>query len=170
MSVAIIQPNRAIRIPVNGIEIPYPANALTSASSPLVNSSSASTVINATVDFVALGVRIGDIVYNTNSPTLPLSATITSVVSANQLSLSSSIFGLINSPFVIYQSSANNGVLHTPVLYIGGFGGVTVETEGGELAFFGSINTGTFLPVKIRRVLTSGAGGTTTASNLVALF
>ncbi len=170
MSVAIIQPSRAIRIIANGIEIPYPGNNLTSVSSPLVNSSTGSTLINATVDFVALGVRVGDIVYNTSNLTSPPSATVTSIVSANQLSLSASIFSVANSFFIIYQSYGNNGVLQTPTLYIGGLGGVVVETESLELAFFGSIFTGSFLPVKIRRVLASGAGGTTTATNLIAVF
>jgi len=169
MSIAVIQPSRAIRIIANGIEIPYPGNNFTPVINPLTNTSSGSTVTNATVNFISLGVKVGDIVYDYSTITAPPSAIVTGV-SANTLSLSASIFTFPNMFFAVYQSSGNNGVLQTPTLYVGGFGGVVVETEGGELAFFGSINTGSFLPVKIRRVLTSGAGGTTTATNLIAVF
>lgn len=167
MSVAIIQPSRAIRIPANGIEIPYPANILGSAANLLTAFSLQTFAFN----WLLSGIKVGDIVYNISSPASPTSATIIAIdYSSQTANLSSAIFSAPGQAFIIYQSYANSGVLQTPILYIGGFGGVVVETESSELVFFGSINTGSFLPVKIRRVLASGAGGTTTATNLIAVF
>ena len=56
----------------------------------------------------------------------------------------------------------NNGC----VLYVGGTGDVRVLTAGGNDVKFAGIATGTFMPVQVLRVYTTG----TTATNIIALW
>ena len=56
----------------------------------------------------------------------------------------------------------NNGC----VLYVGGTGDIRVLTAGGNDVKFASIATGTFMPVQVLRVYSTG----TTATNIVALW
>lgn len=50
-------------------------------------------------------------------------------------------------------------------LYIGGAGNVAVITQDGQTVTFTAVPVGSFLPVKVSRVLSTG----TTATNIVAL-
>jgi len=166
MSLPKLQTERAIRIPINGIEIPYPANILASGNSTSVT---ASKLVATGANFITSGVKIGDIVYNVQTPASPTSATVTAIDSATQLSLSANIFTTSPNAYVVYQSAGNNGVYAYPILYVGTGGNLAVETEGGEIVAFSSVPIG-FFPFKIKRVLTTGGGIATTASNLIALF
>lgn len=166
MSLPKLQTERAIRIPINGIEIPYPANILASGNSSGVTSNK---LIATGALFATRGVRIGDIVYNINAPSSPTSATVTAVESETQLALSANIFTASPNAYVVYQSAGNNGVYAYPILYIGTTGNLAVETEGGEILAFNSVPVG-FFPFKIRKVLTTAQGIATTASNIIALF
>ena len=56
----------------------------------------------------------------------------------------------------------NNGC----VLYIGGFGDVKVLTVGGDAITFANVNGGTFMPVQVLRVFSTG----TTSTDIVALW
>jgi hypothetical protein len=166
MSLPKLQTERAILIPANGIEIPYPANILASGSSTGV---ALNKLVATGANFITKGVRAGDIVYNIQSPAFPISATVTAVDSENQLSISANNFTASPNAYVVYQSGGNNGVYNYPILYIGTSGNLAVETEGGEIIAFSNVQVG-FFPFKIRRVLTTAQGVATTASGLIALF
>lgn len=56
----------------------------------------------------------------------------------------------------------NNGC----VLYVGGTGDIRVLTAGGDDVKFAAIATGTFMPVQVLRVYSTG----TTATNIIALW
>lgn len=166
MSLPKLQTERAIRVPINGIEIPYPANILSSGNNTSVT---ASKLVATGANFITKGVRIGDIVYNINAPSSPTSATVTAVESETQLALSANIFLASPNAYVVYQSAGNNGVYAYPILYIGTSGNLAVEAEGGEIIAFSNVQVG-FFPFKIRKVLTTAQGIATTASNIIALF
>lgn len=57
---------------------------------------------------------------------------------------------------------SNNGC----VLYVGGAGDVKVLTIGGDEVTFSAVTGGTFMPVQVLRVYSTG----TTATNIVALW
>jgi len=66
----------------------------------------------------------------------------------------------------------SNSVNFTKVargLYIGGAGNAVVVMENGDPILFNGLLAGTILPVRCIRVNTT-TGGTTTATNIVALF
>jgi hypothetical protein len=56
----------------------------------------------------------------------------------------------------------NNGC----VLYVGSFGDVKVRTIGGDDVTFKNVQAGTFLPVQVIRVFSTG----TTSTDIVALW
>jgi len=66
----------------------------------------------------------------------------------------------VNIPSV--SGGDNNGC----VLYVGGAGNLKVRTVGGDEVTFVGINTGTFLPVQVVRVFSTG----TSATNILALW
>ena len=66
----------------------------------------------------------------------------------------------VNIPSV--SGGNNNGC----VLYVGGAGNLKVKTVGGDEVTFVGINTGTFLPVQVVRVFSTG----TSATNILALW
>lgn len=51
-------------------------------------------------------------------------------------------------------------------LYVSGTGDVAVITVGGDTVTFTAVPAGTVLPIRVRRVLSTG----TTATNIVAMF
>lgn len=63
---------------------------------------------------------------------------------------------------VVTGGTSNNGC----VLYIGGYGDVKVLTVGGDAITFVGINGGTFMPVQVTQVFSTG----TTATDIVALW
>ena len=66
----------------------------------------------------------------------------------------------VNIPSV--SGGDNNGC----VLYVGGAGNLKVKTVGGDEVTFVGVNTGTFLPVQVVRVFSTG----TSATNILALW
>jgi len=66
----------------------------------------------------------------------------------------------VNIPSV--SGGDNNGC----VLYVGGAGNLKVRTVGGDEVTFVGVNTGTFLPVQVVRVFSTG----TSATNILALL
>lgn len=55
---------------------------------------------------------------------------------------------------------------YSRALWVGGAGNVSVVTSVGETAIFVGVQAGTLLPIRIKRVNSSG----TTASSLLALY
>jgi hypothetical protein len=69
----------------------------------------------------------------------------------------------VNIPNVASQDgSGNNGC----VLYVGTKGNIKVMTVGGDEVTFTNIQDGSFIPVQVLRVFSTG----TTASNIIALW
>ena len=56
----------------------------------------------------------------------------------------------------------NNGA----VLFVGGAGNIKVRTAGGDYVTFNGINSGTFMPIQVLRVFSTG----TSATNILALW
>lgn len=51
-------------------------------------------------------------------------------------------------------------------LYVGGFGNISLVTAAGSTVTFSNVQTGTILPVRVRRVNSAS----TTATNIVAIY
>lgn len=155
-----IQVGKALQInPSDTADIPNPSyNGRISGTASAVT---ANNLVDSTADFVADGVKVGDIVYNNTDRK---AATVTTVVSGTQLTLSEDIFDTISDAYVIYLTPdiANQGC----VFYVGVGGDVTVRTVGGDQVTFQNLNNGQFVPVEILQVLETG----TTATGLVALW
>jgi hypothetical protein len=162
-----LQPSRALRLAItNFAEIPT-LNVLASGTN--TSTGTAVSITPGTGDFIAAGVKPGDIVYNINTPLVPLAATVTAVLSSTAITLNVGIFPAVSSPFIIYQSGANAGVYDACVLYIGTSGTLCAETAGGDQVVFSNA-AGGFFPVNVRRILTSIGASTTAASNIIGLW
>lgn len=155
-----IQVGKALQInPSDTADIPNPSyNGRIFGTASAVT---ANNLVDSTADFVADGVKVGDIVYNNTDRK---AATVTTVVSGTQLTLSEDIFDTISDAYVVYLAPdiANQGC----VFYVGVGGDVTVRTVGGDQVTFQNLNNGQFVPVEILQVLETG----TTATGLVALW
>lgn len=155
-----IQVGKALQInPSDTADIPNPS--YDGRISGTASAVTANNLVDNTADFVADGVRAGDIVYNNTDRK---AAVVTVVVSGTQLTLSEDIFDTISDAYVVYLKPdiANQGC----VLYVGVGGDVTVRTVGGDQVTFQNLNNGQFVPVEILQVLETG----TTATGLVALW
>jgi hypothetical protein len=155
-----IQVGKALQInPSDTADIPNPSyNGRISGTASAVT---ANNLVDSTADFVADGVKVGDIVYNNTDRK---AATVTTIVSGTQLTLSEDIFDTISDAYVVYLAPdiSNQGC----VFYVGVGGDVTVRTVGGDQVTFQNLNNGQFVPVEILQVLETG----TTATGLVALW
>ena len=141
-------------VPSDDANIPYP--------NVVVSGTSAASALNEleddSVDFIALNVQVGDIVYNVDTQT---TATVIQV-SGTILLLNANLFSTADS-YIVYT---NNHRKESCVLYIGTGGDLTVTTGGGQDVIFRNILGGTFLPVQVLKVFASGTG----ASDIVALW
>ena len=155
-----IQVGKALQInPSDTAEIPNPSyNGRVSGTASGVT---ANNLVDSTADFVADGVKVGDIVYNNTDRK---AAVVTTVVSGTQLTLSEDIFDTISDAYVVYLKPdiKNQGC----VLYVGVGGSVRVLTIGGDDVTFQNLNNGQFVPVEIVKVFSTG----TTATGLIALW
>lgn len=111
------------------------------------------------VDFVALNVQVGDVVYNTTDGT---AATVTQVIDDTRLLLNADIFTAVAKSYIVYANNNKEGC----VLYIGTGGALRVLTAGGQDVTFANVLGGTFFPVQILKVFSTG----TSAANIVALW
>ena len=154
MSNQKLQVSRAANvIPSDDVNIPFPNPAIAGANSSV----SAFKLIDATVDFFALGVKPGDTVLNVSTGKYCL---VEKIDNANRLSVSLDIFVATPNSYAIYQ-----GVNEGCVLYVGGAGDIVVTTAGGDTVTFFQVNAGQFLPVQAVRV-----GTDTTATKILALW
>jgi hypothetical protein len=151
-----LQASRALVVYTSDtINIPNPAGAGISSTT---TGAAAGKLIDTTQDFIAAGVRIGDIIYSAG----PIVATVTAVDSATQLSVTTAVgtsraYTLYNTPDI-----PNNGA----VLYVGVAGDVDVITAGGDEVTFTGVLAGSFIPVQVTRVKDTS----TTASGIIALW
>jgi len=151
-----LQASRALVVYTSDtIDIPNPAGAGISSTTTGV---AAGKLIDTTQDFIAAGVKRGDIIYSAG----PIVATVTAVDSATQLSVTTAVGG--TRPYTLYNTPdiPNNGA----VLYVGVAGDVDVITAGGDEVTFTGVLAGSFIPVQVTRVKDTS----TTASGIIALW
>tara|TARA_R110000822_G_scaffold69985_5_gene169568 strand:- start:2275 stop:2763 length:489 start_codon:yes stop_codon:yes gene_type:complete len=152
---------RAIAVyPSNNTDIPFPA-VVTSGTNDAV---SKNQLEDTTVDFIVLGVSVGDIVYNTTTST---SAQVTSIFSPQSLVLNDDIFQAQPETYVIYTSnevSGNEGC----IVYVGdtAVNTVKVTTISGDVVTFSNIQLGGYVPCVVTRVWNTG----TSATQLIAIW
>ena len=146
-------------------------------------------LIDTSETFVTKGVQVGDIVQNTTNTNtaLPFMAYVTKVVNEKDIILSSNLFGTkddFSSNYTIYQNpngqytgsvtqSSSEGCL----LYVTSataattiatsFVTVKVLTVAGDIVTFANVPVGTYLPVQVRQLFTTGTD--TDARNGVCL-
>lgn len=151
-----LQVARALQIyKSDNADIPFPNISRSGANTSVV----ANKLVVAGANFTADQVAAGDIVYNT---TTGVSATVTNLDSATQISLNADIFLATPNNFAIYKGGANDGC----VIYVGEGGDVEVTTAGGDRVIFYGLLTGQFVPVNVTKVWSAG----TNALNLLALW
>jgi hypothetical protein len=152
-----LQVSRALSVyPSDDTNIPMPSLILQG----IASSASPFKLIDSTVDFIALGVQVGDTVYANT-----LGAMVTNVDSANVLTLNLDIISGSGDAYELYSGTNMSGTIEPSVLYVGVGGDVSVVTAGGDTVTFAGVQSGSFLPVHVIRVLTS-----TSASKIVALW
>ena len=140
--------SRALKvIPSGNANIPYPTVIVSGTSGEV----SEDKLVDDTVDFIALNVKEGDIVYNTTGS---LAATVVSVDSDIQLTLNADIFTATNEEYIIYQASPQTG-LGNPgcFLYININGEYEVVTIGGDKIAFKVTVSGIVLPVQVIKLI-----------------
>jgi hypothetical protein len=156
MATQKLQVGRALKvIPSNYANIPFPAVTISST----VTTASGFNLTDTTADFIALGVKAGDIVYDITNQT---AATVQSVQSATTLVLNVSGYIIAADSYVLYNGQNNNGC----VLYIGGAGDIAVTTIGGDEVIFNALLAGQFVPVQTLKVSQTG----TIATDILALW
>lgn len=151
-----LQVGRAIPI-VKNDTYNFPNPALKKLSSTITGGTT-TQIVDSAVDFVALNVQIGDIVWNSTGSTYSV---VTAVVNSTTLTIADAIAATGNS----YSLYAYNQY-EAAVLQVGGAGNVAVETVGGDVVTFYGIAAGQFLPVQVLKVKSTG----TTATNIIALW
>ena len=153
-----LQAYRALAVnPSDTINIPNPA-MLAISSTTTGNGAATLKVIDALGDFINKGVKVGDIIYSLAG----LISEVTAVDSATTLSVTTGIG--TGRTYTLYANidAPNNGC----VLYVGVAGDVKVTTAGGDDVTFTGILAGSFIPVQVLKVFSTG----TTATNIVALW
>jgi len=147
----------------NTVNIPNPDTLAVSGSSSGDFQTVPGTIDDGTVDYIASGVKVGDIVYNT---TAGVAYYVTGVISASSLTVSPATAGGTTDSYDIY-SEATQGC----VLFVGGAGNLrlqlTTPTSGvGDGLIFKGIAAGAFLPTQVVRVDSNA----TTATDIIALW
>lgn len=156
MATPKLQTGRALTvIKSNDCYLPFPQKIVASTNTltailPLL--------LDANTDFSVLGVKAGDIVYNT---TANLAATVETVLNPNALQLNAQIFNNIGESYTIYNGDNKDGA----VLYVGGAGDLVIQTEAGDDVTLVGVLKGTFVPVYTRKIYSA-----TTATSIVALW
>tara|TARA_R100001443_G_scaffold113767_1_gene128937 strand:+ start:482 stop:967 length:486 start_codon:yes stop_codon:yes gene_type:complete len=140
--------------------VPFPNIAAEGAAT----STSGSKLVDGNANFNKLGIKEGDIVYDTTNSA---SATVIEVIDDNTLMLNSAIM-VSGDTYIIYVANpasgaddANNGC----VLYVGVSGNLKVTTIGGSTITFTAMPVG-FVPVQVKKVWATD----TTAKDIIALW
>ena len=148
-------------IPSNTINIPQPyvsAEGSTTAFAGLL-------LTDANAQFEGVGtsiqaILVGDVVYN---ETTNLIATVVSIDSDTQLTLSAAIFAAIGDEYTIYQANPEPNAF---LLYVGTTGDLSIQTSLDRAVILRNVGNASFIPIGVGRVNTLG----TTASDIVALI
>lgn len=159
MSTTALQAKRAITvIPSDTIDIPLAGAYLSGVDD---GTAAPTKLVDAAATFITSGVSAGDIIYD---DTGGLIATVVSVDFETELTVSlvGMFIGAGGDVYSIYSPGNNNGA----TLYVGGAGDVTVITMGGDQVTLTAVPAGSFVPVQVTRVLSTG----TTATDMLALW
>jgi hypothetical protein len=156
-----LQVGRALKVVLSDtINIPNPS-APVGAGATTGTGGGGTHLIDSTQNFITQNVRIGDIIYNLTDGT---AATVSSILNATTIVCSAAIFSTTPKSYGVYPSAANeNGC----VLYVGTAGDVRVLTIGGDTVTFTAVPAGTFMPVSVKRVYSTG---TVAAASILALW
>lgn len=155
--------SRALNVyPSDHANIPFPT-VITSGTN---TSTSTDQLVDNSVDFIALNVKEGDIVYNVTAGT---SATVVNVTNSETLDLNADIFTTNPEEYIVYQASSQSGLGNQGCyLYIGESEGgkVTVTTIGGDIITFYGVLQGEVLPVQVIKLWVNN----TAAAKILALW
>lgn len=148
-----LQLSRAIAVvPSDTIDIPQPETKVASGAQDGTPAASELNVTTATFDDGSI--KVGDVVHDTTDGAI---ATVTSIDSATQLTLSADIFTGTES-YVIYRKTTTDCAW-----YVGVSGDVQVLTTGNDTVLLTAVPVG-WQPINIKRVDSTN----TTATNIVA--
>ena len=156
------QPTRAISVIISPLNnIPNPALEMASGIAVSIEFDNTITC-DGTVDFLAIGLKAGDILYIPGAG----AATVISVIDSNTFVINSPYspsapLSPLELPYKLYNGENNN---QGCVLYVGTDGSVETITAGGDVAVYTNVSGGTIIPVQTIAV----TGGS--ASDIVALF
>jgi hypothetical protein len=151
----LIYTRAAAVFPSDDVNVPFPNMVMEGVNTSAV----ANSLVDNTVDFIARGIKIGDIVMGVVGPTVAYARVVN--VTANSLLLSSDIFTTSGLDYFIYQGP-NFGCY----LYIGNTGDVSVTTIGGDDVIFSKVPAGATLPIQVLRVKSTD----TTATSIIAMW
>tara|TARA_R100000988_G_scaffold103827_1_gene85834 strand:- start:2645 stop:3142 length:498 start_codon:yes stop_codon:yes gene_type:complete len=148
-------------IPSDTINIPQPYIVRQSANTSNIGF----TLIDAGGQFLGDGTRVaaiqeGDVVYNTTTGDV---ATVASVDSDSQLTLSAAIFTATPQNYQIYQGNSNPNSF---LLYVGTGGDISIETSAAASVVLKNVGNASFIPINTGRVNASN----TTATDIIALL
>lgn len=144
MSAFTLVYTRAAQVyPNDNVNIPFP-NPVQDGTATSVG---AYLLIDSTVDFVALGIKNGDTVFNASTQLYAIVAAVT----PTELTLSLDIF-LTTDDYVIYQGVNNGCYIYIPTSLPGEI--LQVETIGGDNVYIFDPPAGV-LPLQVKKVLTS---------------
>lgn len=152
--------SRAIRIVFSDtIPIPNIASEILGARGSATATTS-NKLVDSTKDFSALGVKKGDIIYNTTDNTAAL---VTAVDSATTLSVSADVFAS-GETYRIFAEEEKNGCLL--MINVVGSGAARVLTAGGDDVILSGLQAGSILPIQIKKVFATS----TTITSATALW
>jgi hypothetical protein len=157
MSITKIRSSRCVKV------IPSDTIGIPSLSSEVVSGTTTATTAGKLVDssesFILLGVKIGDVIYNTTDSTV---TKVTAVDSDTILSVESDIFATTENYKIFGQESTGS------VFLIGapGTGVVRVLTAGNDDVTIDGMTSGQLVPIEIKKVFATG----TTVLSVYALW
>lgn len=152
-----LQVGRALGvIPSDTINIPNVAAVATSGTSNTIFDSN--KLFDTTGSFITDSVKVGDIVYAGTQ-----ASKVTEIINDTLLAIDGTTIAS-GVDYTIYSQVDNpsNGC----TLYVGLAGNLTVQTVGGDVVQFTGVPTGSFIPVQVLKVMSTG----TDAQNIVALW
>jgi hypothetical protein len=150
MSVFKSQYTRALAIiPSENCNIPYPSVIKSGATT----GTGTALLIDSEANFNQLGIKSGDIVYNTTSNE---GATVIQIVNATTLLLNADIISLTASDYTIYAASPQTTIGNQGCyLYSAGISDVEVITIGGDRIVFKNVQAGQILPVQVLKYIST---------------
>lgn len=141
-----LQANTAINVAISdNYDIPNPGSQVVSGTVDAF--ATAAVLEDSTVDFIAKGVKVGDIVYNTSTATAPTVSVVRSVA-ANTLTLADNIMSAIGNTYRVFRPQENRGC----VLYVGVGGTLKVLTAGNDIVELTGVLAGSYVPIQVKRV------------------